>query len=80
MRKFSEETMLEELNKVDGPIGVNRSKVLDHVPPDHAATDLWVVTELPHAPGVVVPIRKYIDIFSSETVWVKIPFINYEDL
>ena len=64
----------------ESPPVLTENKILDQVPPDHAATDLWVVTEIPDNPGVIVPIRKYIDIFTTETVWVRIPFIKYEDL
>lgn len=71
-----------EPDNILAPPKQDSSKVLDEVPADHVGSDLWVVTELPDNPGVIVPIRKYISLYETEnkTVWVKIPFIPYDDL
>ena len=53
------------------------SKVLDTKPPDHTGTDEIAVTEID---GVPVMIRLYLDLFTAKPVWVRIPYIRYEDL
>ena len=53
------------------------NKVWSKAPENHAVTDVLAVTEIE---GAVVLIQKWINIYTADTIWVRVTYISYQDL